>query len=135
MPSLKRPGQPRVSRPKARITFRNLSSSFLMSFGKRSRGRMVHAVLTKPAKLIRAKIRPIWWGVWTVGAEEFKERTEISDFNSWSTTAASSSLPWKTQNLTNVCGWGSQVSGWKQFHCPNQVYVDRCTSCVYCLLV
>ena len=130
------PGQPRVSRLKARITFRNLSSSFFMSFGKRSWGRMVHAVLTKPAKLIRAKTRPIRRGVWTVGAEELKERTEISDFNSWSTTAASSSLPWKTQNLTNVWknGWGSQVSGRKQPHCPNQVYVDRCTSCVYCLL-
>ena len=101
------PHQPRVSkvsRSKALIAFRNLCNSLCMSFGKRSVwGRMVHAVLTKPAKLIRSNTMRIWVGVRTVGAGDLGERTEISDMSSWSTTAASSSVPWRAHSNMDRC--------------------------------
>ena len=97
------PHQPRVSRSKALIAFRTLRNSFFMSFGNRSWGRMVHAVLTKPAKLIRSNTIRIWVGVKTVGAGDSGERTEISDMSSWSTTAASSSVPWRAHSNMDRC--------------------------------
>ena len=55
-----------------------------------------------------------------VGAGDVGERTEISDVSSWSTTAASSSVPWLKGQKSQVTTWRPH---WNMDVCHVYVYV------------